>query len=127
MDGRHKQRGGNSLATDVTNRDPKLLAAQWKKVVVVAADGARRLADTMQFERAELNVAFWKQLRLHLLRNGDLALQSLFFLLFADQVLQRLGHRIERAFQRGQLIFRPDLNTVTEICAVDVAGCAVEI
>ena len=45
-----------------------------------------------------------KQIRLHLLRDGELVLQPLLLLLLLQQPLQRAGHLVERPAQLGELV-----------------------
>src|SRR5207249_3305759 len=78
MHRRHQECRRYPLPTDVTDRDSELFISERQKVVVITAHGSRRLADAVQFERSKLNISFREELRLYLLRDRDLALQSFF-------------------------------------------------
>ena len=135
---RHQQRCGDSLAADVADGDADagLLAADHaivglfvkdEEVVVVAADGACGTADAVQVELCDAVGVKRKEVGLDLLRDGDLVLQALLFLLLFEQSLQRSCHGVERSAQLGELIVACDADAVVEVAAVDVLGRAVEI
>ena len=71
-----------------------------EKIIVVAADCARRTAEPVHFERLKLRDQLGIELRLHFLRDGQFAFQALLFLLFLHQFLDRCGHRVEGIRQR---------------------------
>ena len=117
MQRRHEQRGGDSLAADVADGDADtgLLAADHsvvrlfvedEEVVVVAADGAGGTADAVQIELEDAVSVKRKEVGLDLLRDGDLVLEALLFLLLCEEALQRSGHGVERAAQLGELVVR---------------------
>ncbi len=50
MDGRHQQRGGNSLAAYVPESKEQLVGTERQEIIVVAADGASGAAYAVQFQ-----------------------------------------------------------------------------
>ena len=93
-----------------------------KKVVVVAGDRTRRAADAMQLQPGQVAHMVGEEIGLHLLGNGELALQALLLLLLGEQSFERSGHTIERTIQLAQLVLLPPVccrNTMYEVAAVD--------
>ena len=105
MDGGHQQRGGYAFAADIAHGDHHLLRPIGKKIVIIAAYNARRTANAMQLKRAGPNICPRKKLCLHFMRDLQFALQTLFFFLLGDQLLQVFRHGVEGNLQRGQLVF----------------------
>ena len=66
-----------------------------QEVVVVARNRARRAADAMQFQRRQVAHVVRKEVRLHLLRDGEFALQPLLLLLLHQQAFERARHAVE--------------------------------
>ncbi len=64
---------------------------------------------------------------LHLMRNGQLALHPLLFLLLRNQVGQRLRHGVERLLQRRHLIVGAELNAMLKFAAIDVLGRGIQL
>ncbi len=103
--------------------------AEDEEVVVVAGDGARRAADAVQLQRGQIVLLLRKEVGLDLLRDGELALQALFFLLLKQQAFERAGHAVEGACEFAELVgglVARDRDAVHEVAAVDALGGGVE-
>ena len=127
MDGRHQKRRRNSFPADVPHRQQQLVRIDRQEIVVVAAHCARRPAKPMHLQRLQLRNLFGKELLLNLVRDGELVLQSLFFFLLFDQLLNRCRHRIERVSQRSQLVAGSHRNAMAEIASINVFGRGIEL
>src|SRR5262249_23567354 len=122
----HEQRRGNSLSTYIADGENHARRIPGQEVVVVAADGPCRGAETVHLKRRQLRNLPRKELCLHLLRDGQFVLQPLLFLLLLYQLFQRSGHRVEGLRQGGELIGRLYRDAVAEISAIDVLRGRVE-
>ncbi len=120
VDGRHQERGRDSLPTDVADRQNQLVGTGSEEVVVVTAHRARRKAEAMHFKRLQVRNLPWKQLRLHFLRDCQFALQSLLLLLLQNQLLDGFRHRVEGQRKLRQLVRGLDWNTMAEVAAINV-------
>src|SRR5580704_14347277 len=127
VDGRHQQRGRDSFAADIADSQDQPIRVQGEEIVVVAAYGARRAEEPVNFERRELNACTGKQLCLDFLSDDQLVFQSLFVLLFFDQLFQRSSHRVKRVCQSGDLVVGPHRNAMAEVAAIDKLGAFVKL
>src|SRR5262249_10656639 len=105
----------------------QLLFTELKEVIIVAANSTRWLANAMYFQRSQVVGCSREQLRLHLLRDFQLALQTLLFFLLEQQPLDRCRHGIERFLQCRQLIVGLNSDAMVEITAIYTLCRLVEI
>src|SRR5689334_14473717 len=103
------------------------MRADRQEVIVVAAHGSRRSADTMHFEAFQRTDIPREEKCLYFLSDGEFALDPLLFFLLDDQLLERLGHGVERALQRRELIVACDMNAMCELPGLDVLSRPVEL
>ena len=122
VDSRHQQRRRNSLPADIANGQNQLVGTGCEEVVVVAAHSARWAAEAVHFERFQFRNLPRKQLRLHFLRDSEFAFQPLLFFLLQNQLLDGLGHRVERQRELRQLVRGFDWNAMTEVAAIHMLG-----
>src|SRR6266481_43212 len=127
MNARHQKGGRDALSADVAHGDAEMVRSAGQEIVVVAADGPRRAAYTMQLERPDSRNGAGKKLLLHFMRDLQFALHALFFFVLGKQALQRFGHGVEGHLQRGQLVTLFDLNAVREVPAIDTLRGFIEI
>src|SRR5258708_24461582 len=111
----HQQCGGNSFAGNIGDGDSDRRRVQLNEVVVIAADHARRLADRFQLHTRKQRKPLRKQLILHLARDGNFVLQPLVLLLVFDELVDRVGHQVERFAQHTELVAAFNLYAVGKI------------
>src|SRR5262249_52842844 len=123
----HEQRGGDALAADVAHGEGELAFTHHEEVIVVARDGARRLADAVEFESGHLDLTMREEIVLDLLRNLELALHALLFALLFEQAFERFCHGVKRGGERTKLIAAENLDAMCKVAAVNSDSGAVEI
>src|SRR5579859_6341964 len=123
----HQQSGGNSLPRNVRKRDGHVRRAQLDEIVVIAADGARRLANGFQFHAGNARHLLRKELVLDLAGDGDFILQALALLLFVEQVADGARHFVEGLAQTPQLIHALDFYAVRPILIGHKLRCDVQV
>src|SRR5580692_3956865 len=127
VDGRHEQCGRDSFAADIANGQDQAIRIQREEIVVVAAYGARRAEEPVNFERRQLNAFPRKQLCLDFLGDDQLVFQPLFLFLLFDQLFQRSSHRVKRVGQSCDLVVGLHRNAVAEVAAIDELSAFVKL
>jgi hypothetical protein len=90
MHGGHQQRSRNSFSADVADGQHHPVGAEGNKVVVVAADRARRNANPVHFERGQVHPLVREEQLLHLVGDAELVLQPLLLFLLVNQFGQTI-------------------------------------
>src|SRR5208282_4221101 len=115
LDGGHEQGCRNSFPTDIPEHQTNPVFAQLEEVVIIAADRARGLADSIKRQAWNFRRRPGKQLCLDLARNLELALETKFLFGFPQQALHRGGHAVKSFPQRADLVICRNPDAVREI------------
>ena len=92
---RHEQRGRDSLARDIGDRDSYVAVRELLEIVVIAGDLPRRNAGSGDQHRIRLGHRSRIELVLHLAREVEIHLDALPLLLHLEQPLYVRGHLVE--------------------------------
>src|SRR5437867_8054565 len=95
----HQQCRGNSLPRYISDSNGDMRRAELNKVIVVAADGTRGLANGLNLDARHRRQSTRKKLVLHFASDGYLVLQAPALVFHFDELADGAGHPVERFAQ----------------------------
>src|SRR5207249_2112712 len=115
-----------SLPRYISDSNGDMRRAELNKVIVVAADGTRGLANGLNLDARHRRQSTRKKLVLHFASDGYLVLQAPALVFHFDELADGAGHPVERFAQLAQLVAALNAHMVCQVARLHVLGRAIE-